>query len=167
MGNSGDSASESTVCTSEPQTIRRIPGAVHRRFGCRCSSRFGAAGFPPECAGSLATLSLAAMRGLQLDRSLPASERASTRYSVAHRMRVLDEAARKKHRSTAVAGLEEDGQRTIVGGPAGQRGVAIDDWGTTGGHKLAGRPPSSKYARVLVRDAKERRDSFVNGGIAH
>jgi hypothetical protein len=69
------------VCTSEPQTIRRIPGAVHRRFGCRRSSRLGAAGFPPECAGSLATLSLAAMRGLQLDCSLPASEPASTRHS--------------------------------------------------------------------------------------
>jgi hypothetical protein len=41
----------------------------------------GAAGFPPERAGSLATLSLAAMRGLQLDCSLPASEPASKRHS--------------------------------------------------------------------------------------
>jgi hypothetical protein len=87
----------------------------------------GAAGFPPERARSLATLSLAAMRGLQLD---AIGERARIDAAFREILALLTlasrgapnestrRAARKKHRSTAATGLEQDGQRTIVGGPA-------------------------------------------------
>jgi AcrR family transcriptional regulator len=89
----------------------------------------GAAGFSPERARSLATLSLAAMRGLQLD-LLATGERARIDAAFREMLALLTlaspgapnestrRAARKKHRSTAAAGLEQDGQKTIVGGPA-------------------------------------------------
>jgi hypothetical protein len=86
-------------------------------------------GFPLKRARSLATLSLAAMRGLQMD--LPATgERARMDAAFREMLALLtlaprgapkegtQRAARKKHRSTAAAGLEHDGQKTIVGGPA-------------------------------------------------
>ena len=89
----------------------------------------GAAGFSPERARSLARLSLAAMRGLQLD-LLATGERARIDAAFREMLALLTlasrgapnkstrRAARKKHRSTAAAGLEQDRKKTIVGGPA-------------------------------------------------
>ena len=89
----------------------------------------GAAGFSPERARSLATLSLAAMRGLQLD-LLATGERARIDAAFREMLALLTlasrgapngstrRAARKKHRSTAAAGLEQDRKKTIVGGSA-------------------------------------------------
>jgi hypothetical protein len=89
----------------------------------------GAAGFSPERARSLAAVSLAAMRGLQLD-LLATGERARIDAAFREMLALLTlasrgapnestrRAARKKHRSTAAAGLEQDRKKTIVGGPA-------------------------------------------------
>jgi AcrR family transcriptional regulator len=92
----------------------------------------GAAGFSPERARALATLSLAAMRGLQLD-LLATGERARIDAAFREMLRQLALASRsepnesprhdttKKRRSTALTGLERDRQATIVGGPAGPK----------------------------------------------
>jgi len=80
-------------------------------------------------ARNLATPSLAAMHGLQLD-LLATGERARIDAAFRELLALLTaasrgapnegtrRAAKKKHRSTAAAELEQDGQRTIVGGPA-------------------------------------------------
>ncbi len=89
----------------------------------------GTGGFLPERARSLATLSLAAMRGLQLD-LLATGERARIDAAFREMLGLLRlasrgapnestrRAARKKHRSTAGAGLEQTAKKTIVDGPA-------------------------------------------------
>jgi AcrR family transcriptional regulator len=89
----------------------------------------GAGGFLPERARSLATLSLAAMRGLQLD-LLATGERARIDAAFHEMLGLLTlasrgapnantrRAARKKHRTTAAAGLEQTATKVIVDGPA-------------------------------------------------
>jgi AcrR family transcriptional regulator len=89
----------------------------------------GAGGLLPERARSLATLSLAAMRGLQLD-LLATGERARIDAAFHEMLGLLTlasrgtpnentrRAARKKHRTTAAAGLEQTATKVIVDGPA-------------------------------------------------
>jgi AcrR family transcriptional regulator len=89
----------------------------------------GADGFLPERARSLATLSLAAIRGLQLD-LLATGERARIDAAFREMLGLLRLAwrgapnestrrtARKKHRSPAAAGLEQTAKKAIVDGPA-------------------------------------------------
>jgi AcrR family transcriptional regulator len=92
----------------------------------------GAAGFSPERARNLATLSLAAMRGLQLD-LLATGERARIDAAFREMLRLLTPASRdapngktrqvtnKRDLKTAAAALPEHGRTEIVGGPAGPK----------------------------------------------
>jgi len=91
-----------------------------------------AAGFPAERARSFATLSLAAMRGLQLD-LLATGERARIDAAFREMLRLLALASRgasnegtrrvnkKNHRKTAAARLEKDGPKIIVVRGAGPK----------------------------------------------
>jgi AcrR family transcriptional regulator len=114
------------------QNPKQFAGFLERFIGdwlAPFEQAFGAAGFLSERARSLATLSLAAMRGLQLD-LLATGERARIDAAFREMLRLLAlaspnapnesirRASKKRNRKTAVARWKQDGQTTIVGGPA-------------------------------------------------
>jgi hypothetical protein len=145
------------VCASEPQTIRRIPGAVHRRLVAAVRAGLAPPGFHPSvravsprsrwprCAGC--NLTARYRRASPHRRGIP-GDVGTANAGVPWCTEWEYSTSRNEHRSTVAAGLEEDGQRTIVGGPARARGVAIDDWGDDWGTQ-AGGPPI--FLEILAR----------------